>query len=246
MVDLHCHILPGVDDGARDMEQALAMARIAVAGGTEAIVTTPHCGLPGQKGNFWGQNMRSQFLALRQAIDAAGIPLELFPGMEFFGGEDLGELYEMGKLLPLSGSRYLLVEFYFDENADYMERVLEQAVFAGLTPVIAHPERYSAVQRNPQWVENWFRKGYIIQSNKGSILGDLEPRAEETVWDLLEHGLVHVVGSDAHSHRHRTPDLSRVRWQLTEAFGREYAALLLEENPRRIVTNRRVVRETLD
>ena len=168
--------------------------------------------------------------------------MKILPGMEFFGGEDLGALYENGRLMPLAGGRYLLTEFYFDESASYMTQVLEQAQDRGLVPLVAHPERYEAVQRDPGVVERWFRLGYGIQVNKGSILGDLGPGAEETAWALLDHGLVHAVASDAHSHLRRTPDLSRVRRHLERACGGPYTRLLLEENPRRIVEDRPLCR----
>ena len=246
MVDLHCHILPGVDDGAQNMEQSLAMARIAWEGGTKLIVATPHCGLPGQPGNFWCPPLAERFRDFRRALREAEIPVQILPGMEFFGGEDLGDLLRQGKLMPLGGSRYLLVEFYFDESATYMENVLEQAAAGGLIPVVAHPERYRAIQRAPERIADWFGRGYIIQANKGSILGDLEPGAEETVWELLEHGLIHVVASDAHSHLRRTPDLSRVRRHLERALGERYTSLLLRENPARIAADREILRELPD
>ena len=242
MVDLHCHILPGVDDGARSLEQSLAMARIAWEGGTRALAATPHCGLPGGAGNFWGPELAERFGRLQEALAAAGIPLKILPGMEFFGGEDLGALYDNGRLMPLAGGRYLLTEFYFDESASYMTSVLEQARDRGLTPLVAHPERYEAVQRDPRVVERWFRLGYGIQVNKGSVLGDLGPGAEQTARDLLDHGLVHAVASDAHSHLRRTPDLSRVRRQLEQGWGPRYTSLLLEENPRRILEDRPLCR----
>ena len=222
------------------------MAALAVRGGTDTIVATPHCGLPGGRGNFWGPDMKERFRALVQALEEAKLPLNLLPGMEFFGGSDLKELWQQGNLLPLAGSRYLLTEFYFDESLSYMEEVFSQAVSCGLTPVAAHPERYRAVQRQPERIEAWFHQGYIIQLNKGSILGDLGPRAEQTAWELLSHGLAHAVASDAHSHLRRTPDMSRVRLLLEGELGPDYTALLLEENPRRIVRNCPVARELPD
>ena len=242
MVDLHCHILPGVDDGAQSLAQSLAMARIAWEGGTRVMAATPHCGLPGGAGNFWGPEMAERFRSFQRALADEEIPLKILPGMEFFGGEDLGALYDNGRLMPLAGGRYLLTEFYFDESASYMTAVLEQARDRGLVPLVAHPERYEAVQRDPGVAERWFRLGYGIQVNKGSVLGDLGPEAEETAWDLLDHGLVHAVASDAHSHLRRTPDLSRVRRHLERVCGPQYTRLLLEENPGRILEDRPLCR----
>lgn len=238
MIDLHCHILPGVDDGAGDLETALAMAKLAWDRGTRALAVTPHCGLPGGSGNFWGPEMEERFRALREALREAEIPLRVLPGMEFFGGEDLGALYDRGRLMPLAGGRYLLTEFYFDESTAYMTSVLEEALDRGLIPLVAHPERYEAVQRRPETVREWIGRGCGIQVNKGSVLGDLGPRVEETAWELLRRGLVHAVASDAHGSRRRTPDLSRVRRHLERALGSGYSELLLEGNPARVLTDR--------
>ena len=243
MVDIHCHILPGVDDGSPSMEDSLQMARMAADSGVTDIIATPHCNLPGDgPKNYRSASLRTGFSRLRQALEQEGIPLGIHPGAEVFCTPELPELLDRRQLQTLGGGRYLLVEFYFDESAEFMEQCFHQIRTRGLTPVAAHPERYDAVQRDPYIIRRWFEGGVVIQLNKGSILGDLGPGAEETAWALLDHGLVHAVASDAHSHLRRTPDLSRVRRHLERACGGPYTRLLLEENPRRIVEDRPLCR----
>jgi protein-tyrosine phosphatase len=185
MVDIHCHILPGVDDGADSLDSAVEMARMAVESGVDTIIATPHCNLPydGDK-NYISDALRRQFLQLRHAIRDAGLPLNIYAGCEVLCTPEVPALISGGKLLTLAGSRYLLLEFFFDEEPDYMDELLDCVARTGLVPVIAHPERYEAIQRAPYLVERWFRAGYVIQLNKGSILGRLGRRAAEIFKEL--------------------------------------------------------------
>lgn len=242
MVDIHCHILPLVDDGADSMEDAVEMARMAAESGVRAIIATPHCNLPGDgEKNFISETLLQRFIQLRQAIRAAGIPLDIHPGAEVFCAPDVPDLLAKHSLLTLAGSRYLLVEFFFDESLDYMDDMLQSIAATGRIPVIAHPERYEAVQHLPRIVERWFRNGYIIQLNKGSILGRLGRRAEGTARWILSHGLAHTVASDAHNPDFRTTRMSELAEYLTELCPEDYVQILLSENPRRILENRPVL-----
>lgn len=176
MVDIHCHILPGVDDGSPSMEDSLQMARMAADSGVTDIIATPHCNLPGDgPKNYRSASLRTGFSRLRQALEQEGIPLGIHPGAEVFCTPELPELLDRRQLQTLGGGRYLLVEFYFDESAEFMEQCFHQIRTRGLTPVAAHPERYDAVQRDPYIIRRWFEGGVVIQLNKGSILGRLGP-----------------------------------------------------------------------
>ena len=178
MVDIHCHILPGVDDGSPSMEDSLEMARMAADSGVTDIIATPHCNLPGDgPKNYRSAALRTGFSRLRQALEQEGIPLGIHPGAEVFCTPELPELLDRRQLQTLGGGRYLLVEFYFDESAEFMEQCFHQIRTRGLTPVAAHPERYDAVQRDPYIIRRWFEGGVVIQLNKGSILGRLGRRA---------------------------------------------------------------------
>lgn len=242
MVDIHCHILPGVDDGAEELEDALKMAKMAAASGVKTIVATPHCDLPGsERKNFASEELVEQYALLREAIRAEGIPITLLLGAEVLCTPRLEEHLRMERLATLADTRYLLVEFFFDESVEYMERQLARVASFGLVPVVAHPERYEAVQRFPMTVERWFSRGYVIQLNKGSILGRLGGRAEAAAEWILEQGLAHVVASDAHSPVVRTPHMHEVWNRVVELTGREYAQVLLERNPGRIVRDRPMV-----
>ena len=230
MVDIHCHILPGVDDGAWDLEAAVEMARIAVRCGVSRIIATPHFkGVPGSLAQM--PEIFRQVQRLRKAIEEEKLELDLLPGAEVLCVPQTLELARKEWLPTLGDSRYVLTEFYFDASAAFMDATLEELERLGYQPVVAHPERYGAVQRDPGLAREWFERGVVLQLNKGSVLGAFGHRAAETAERLLYRGRVHVIASDAHSPERRTTDLSGVREWCLEHLCREYTKLLLEENP---------------
>ncbi len=242
MTDIHCHILPGVDDGADSLETALQMVRIAAQSGVRAMIATPHCGHPGNPvQNYIGPELARQFQQLYSAVKQAGIGISLFPGAEVLCTEDTPALLEAGKLLTLAGSRYLLTEFFFDEDESFMNRQLEAIRALGAIPVIAHPERYGAVQEDRLLAERWFARGYILQLNKGSILGNLGARAQSCAHQLLSQGLAHVIASDAHGTAQRSPNMRPLEDVLPSLCPETYADILLRKNPRRICKDRPVI-----
>lgn len=234
MIDIHCHILPGVDDGAADLSEAMAMVRLAAESGVTRIVATPH---------FHGEEEAMQMLplilsrynSLRKEIKKQELPVVVHPGVEILCTPQTPMLAQQGKLPTIGNSRYILTEFFFDETLEYMELILDQLMRWGYQPVVAHPERYHAVQKRPQVMQRWFAKGYILQLNKGSILGGFGTRAETTATDLLKHGLAHVIASDAHHCDFRTPHMSAIAAWGREYLGQEYSDILLRKNPARIL-----------
>ena len=154
---------------------------------------------------------------------------------------ELDRLLDRQRLQTLGGGRYLLAEFYFDESAEFMEQCFRAIRRRGLVPVAAHPERYDAVQRDPYIIRRWFEGGVVIQLNKGSILGRLGRRAQDTALWLLDRGLAHAAASDAHSPDVRTPRMDLLKDLLRREYAPACSWLLLEENPRRILESRPLV-----
>ncbi len=238
MIDLHCHILPGVDDGAASEEESCMMARMAAESGVTALAATPHCGVPGQFENFADERLMDRFSALERLLERERIPLRLYTGMEVFVTEQTPRHLREGRLLTLGGSRYLLVEFGFDEEPDFAERMLGELLEAGVVPVVAHPERYHFVQPRPECLLRWTEMGCALQVNKGSLLGRFGRRAAQTARWCLGEGCVHLLGSDAHSPWRRTPRMEEA-WTYTADFDSpEIADFLLRDNPRRILEDR--------
>lgn len=235
MIDLHCHILPGIDDGAASLEESCLMARLAADSGVTDIAATPHCNIPGRAGNYLSDQLRDQFLTLAWLIKAQNIPIRLHAGAEVFATPDLPRLIRERKLLTLGSSRYLLVEFAFRESLSFAQQTLDAIQREGLVPIVAHPERYLFVQDDPRCLLRWVQAGVGLQLNKGSPLGAFGRRAQHTAHWCLSEGCVHLIGSDAHSPYHRTPRLSDAWDCVADCTTPEAADFLLQENPARIL-----------
>lgn len=237
MIDIHSHILPGMDDGAQDMFDTLEMVDMAARNGVKTIIATPHCNIPRGYTNYLDEEYKECIQAVREAVREEGIPVRILPGAEALGTPDLPELVQAGKIMTLNNSRYLLVEFLFDEDPEFVNRILDEVKELKIIPVIAHPERYKFVQRDPNLVYEWRTKGYPTQINKGSVRGKFGTRAMETAFLLLDHNLVSVVASDAHRPRFRTTNMTKAYQELLENYPEQYVELLFNENPRRICQN---------
>ena len=236
MIDLHCHILPGVDDGSADEEESCAMARLAVESGVTDIAATPHCNAPDPFYNYADSALHARFARLRQRLERERIPLRIHEGMEVFTTPELPRLLDEGRLLTLGGTRYLLIEFAFGESEWFFDEMLAAVRARGLTPVLAHPERYTCVQDEPRLLRRWAREGTVLQANKGSFFGMFGRRAAKTAHWCLDCGCLHLIGSDAHSPYRRTPRLSDIYELVADAVSMETAQLLLHDNPAAILT----------
>lgn len=235
MIDLHCHILPGVDDGSASLEESFLMARMAADSGVTAIAATPHCNIPGRVDNYLSPRLRDRFLALARLIREQDLPIRLYTGAEVFATPDLPQLIREKKLLTLGGSRYLLVEFAFGGSLSFAQQTLDAIRKEGLVPIVAHPERYVFVQEDPQCLLRWTSQGVCLQLNKGSLLGAFGRRVQRTARWCLAEGCVHLIGSDAHSPYRRTPRLSEAWDYAADCIAPEAADFLLQENPARIL-----------
>ena len=239
MIDLHCHIIPRVDDGAESAQTACRMAELSLRNGVDTIVATPHCNLKGSRPNYRGRSFTEIFSMFRALLIQHDIPLRVLPGSEVFAhSSNLRDLLEEKKVVTLNHSRYLLVEFNFQTPAEELNNLLAMVRSYGYIPVIAHPERYTAVQRAPGLAVRWYDKGYVIQLNKGSLLGRLGQSACETAQYLLANQTAHVVASDAHDIRVRAPGFHSLLPMLRDFCPPAYVEQLVLENPYKIITDR--------
>ena len=237
MVDIHCHILPEVDDGAWDMEAAVAMAKIARDSGVKKIITTPH--FKGEPKSLEAVCvLMHQRRLLQSRLKREKIEVELLPGAEVLCVPQTMELAQTGRLPTLGTGRYVLTEFYFDASAGFMDETLHGLRQMGYLPVVAHPERYGAVQRDPELAARWFHRGIVLQINKGSVLGAFGRRAEDAAVRMLCRGNAHIIASDAHSPHVRTTDLQPVRHWCLDHLGQAYTKILLEDNPGRVAAGK--------
>ena len=234
MLDLHCHILPGLDDGAPNPEVSLAMAAVAADSGVTHIFATPHCNTRSELKNYRSMALIDAYRDLQYAVDEAGIPLKILAGSEVLARGRFAQHLAAGDFMTLNGSRYLLLEFYFDEDPDFMEQCLLATEAEGMVPVVAHPERYFCIQARPELAETWAGRGRVLQLNKGSLLGELGERSYDTAAILLRRNAVSVIASDAHHFRYRSPDMQPLLECLALRFPQADPELLLYETPLRI------------
>lgn len=245
MIDIHAHILPEIDDGAPSLDTSLAMAEIAVSTGVDTMIMTPHCNIPDYYDNYYSLPLMQAFRNLRRALDDAGIPLQVLPGMEIFCTPDLPSLISSRKVVGLNFSNYLLVEFNFGAEPDWMTQQLQNILNTGRIPVIAHPERYDAVFEIPEITAAWAQMGCLLQCNKGSFLGSFGRQVENTAHLLLEHHLVSFIASDAHRPDRRTPHMHEIYQYIAHQYSAETAHSLMQANPMRICRNKPVPREKI-
>ncbi len=237
MIDLHSHVLPGIDDGAADLDEAVAMCRLAAAEGCEAMVATPH-----QRREPWWNCDAGELAALRARLqEAVGPAPRLLAGGEIrVDGELLQEVERLpaSGLLPLAGSRYLLIEFGGRESPDAAADLVHELAVAGWRPVLAHPELIPWLATDPAAVARLVTLGATAQVTAMSVTGDFGRRAQADALRLLGAGLVHFVASDCHDTRRRPPGLRRAHEALGRAWGEEVARRLTVDNPRAVVEDR--------
>lgn len=248
MIDLHCHILPGIDDGARNLEEAVEMCRIAAADGCAAMVSTPH-----QRRGVWWNTDRAVLAALRRSLqEAMGPDFRVLSGAEIHvdsqllaevelldGGPDQRQIEADGDgVLPLAGSRYLLLEFDGDDTPEEAEDLVHELAVAGWRPIVAHPEFVPWMAENAESVARLVSLGALVQVTAMSVTGDFGRRAQADTHGLLDAGLVHFVASDSHGPRRRPPGLKRAHDAVAARWGEETARRLFVENPRAVVEDR--------
>lgn len=241
LTDLHCHILTAMDDGSPDLETSVAMAKMAYASGVTTIAATPHSNVEDDNMALRCRSIRHRAAMLQDALSQNRIPVKILTGMELFIRDNLPEIIESEGFMPLGKTNYLLGEFDFGEDGGYMDEALTYIMKSGINPVLAHPERYAAVQREPLWVARWFEKGVIIQVNKGSLLGRFGRGPHMAADWILRHGLAHIVASDAHGTERRTPDMTEVFDCISSNYSERYAEVLLSENPGLIAAGKPVL-----
>lgn len=242
MVDIHAHILPWTDDGSPDPEISVEMAEQAVRSGVDRLVMTPHCNIPDMFDNYNDDDViRSRMKAFQKQVEEAGIPLQLYTGMEVFGTFDVPDYLKEGRLLTINDTGYLLMEFPFAGSPDYATEILHRVCDMGYAPIVAHPERYEYVQKDHSIVDYWIRMGCGIQVNKGSLLRRFGRAPYYCAAGLLEAGMVSCIASDAHHSEWRTTYMDEVRYMLTQEYGESYADFLTRLNPGRILEGKELL-----
>ena len=235
MIDLHCHMLPAIDDGAVDLETSLAMARMAVDDGVTVTACTPHI-MPGVYENR-GPDIRAAIDRLRQALDENGIPLKLVTGADVHIAPDLVHGLKTGRILSLNDSRYFLFEPPHHIAPPRLEQLAFDVMSAGYMPLITHPERLTWIESHYDIVTQMVHGGAWIQITAGALTGRFGRRPKYWSERMLDEGLVHIIASDAHNLRNRSPGLTHARELAAQRLGEQAATDMVLTRPQGVLDN---------
>jgi protein-tyrosine phosphatase len=234
IIDCHNHSLPFIDDGAVDLEMALAMLTVAEQSGTTDVVLTPHH-LNGAFTNFATSTIK-HINSLREQAEMAGINLRLHLGSEVHLVSETAEQLIKHKALTYGGhGKAALIELPKNSIPTGVESILSELIFNGITPVIAHPERNSSLRKDVEPLKDWLAFGCKAQLTGQSCTGDFGKSLQEFSFSLISNSMAHLVASDAHRPTGRSPNLQNAAAVLTEVFGAQTCKTLLHDNPLRLI-----------
>lgn len=236
MVDLHCHILHEIDDGARNLDEAVHLCRIAVQNSIQIAVVTPHLMRPDDVEGF-AQERNKRIDELRFALEQKNIPLEIVPGAEVFVNDDIFYAPSLDSV-TLGGTRYILIEFDFTGlNINRIIKYVNEFISRGYTPIIAHPERYRYMQQNYDIVNHLADMGVLFQVNSSSLAGFGGMETRELGFAMVSSGIASFIGTDAHSVAHRPNNLLEQRDLFPVSVDFDTYDRLLDKNARVILSD---------
>jgi protein-tyrosine phosphatase len=240
MIDIHSHILPGIDDGAQNMSETIEMAKKAVEEGIGTIIATPHH----KNGQY--ENSKPQIIEqvanVNLVLADEGIDLKVIPGQEtrIFG--EFIEEYESGKILTLADSQYVFLELPSGHVPRYTDQLLFDIQLKGLTPIIVHPERNSQFIEQPDLLYKFVKKGTLTQVTASSLCGYFGKKIKTFSQQLIESNLTHFIASDAHNVKNRTFKMAEAFELIDSKYGPDMV-YLFTENAELLVENSNVIRE---
>jgi protein-tyrosine phosphatase len=235
MIDLHSHILPGFDDGAKNEPNALAMLKLAATAGTKTIVATPHV-VEGGWLPAW-EDIVAGCKHLAEIAAKSGIDIEIIPGAEIAFDFEILDLLKSPGTYCINGGKYILIELPTGHIPQCADEFFFKLQARGFLPIIAHPERNIELARKPDILRGWIEKGILVQLNGSSITGKMGERVKKFAEKLLLRDMVHCLGSDAHGVNQRRPDLTAAVKKISDMVGLDMTKRLVKVNPGKIVKN---------
>lgn len=234
IIDIHNHSLCCVDDGARNLPEAVRMLREAEKQGVEAVILTPHY----RHGMFRydKREVEKNYQLLREEMwDTA---VRLYLGCEYYADSKMLEAFQSGRCCTLAGSDYVLTEYPYEVDYAEVAGRTREVLLGGYIPVIAHVERYGCIQKKPLLCEELSDMGALIQVNADSVLGTEGMRIKRVCKKILKHGLADIIASDAHGVKARACHMRQCREYVEQKYGKKYADILFYRNPGRIIEGR--------
>lgn len=238
MIDIHSHILPNIDDGSRSIEETFNLIKEAKSVGFDAIVSTSH-----YMEGYYETNVPEREVwikAIKENLETKNIDISLFIGNEIYMSENIIKLLEDRKASTINDTSYVLFELPLNaEPLNLYDTIYEMQQYK-LVPILAHPERYSFVQREPELVYDLVEKGVLMQANYGSIIGQYGKKAQMIVRKFFEGNMIHLLGSDVHRQNTIYPKIPQILSELNSLIGEEKLEELTTTNPNLVIHNKRI------
>jgi protein-tyrosine phosphatase len=241
MLDLHCHILPNVDDGPQNIAESVEMAKQAVRQGIRTIIATPHH--RNEKYENHGQTIFNQVEEFNRVLKSEKIDLTVLPGQETRIYGEMAEGLESGEILPLNQGKYVLVELPSGHVPRYTGQLMFDIQLKGFVPVIVHPERNQEIVENPELLYQLVKKGALTQVTASSVTGHFGKTIKKFTHQLLEANLTHFIASDAHNTTSRGFKMDEAYSTIEKVFGIDFV-YMLRENSELILTNKSVYKDS--
>lgn len=233
MIDIHCHILPGIDDGSRDVEESMEMIREAYKAGFTNIISTSHY----IEESYNVPKARRQELIdmLNSKIEQEGMKIKIYNGAEAYITPNLAELIKAEELPTMNGTKYLLMELPMHNQILNLESIVSKVINQGITLIIAHPERYDIVQKNYKVLNELADMGVLFQANYGSCIGQYGKEAEKTLKKLLKANRISFFGTDCHRANSVYCQMPEILKKLEKMIGKEKLEELTTTNPQKLL-----------
>lgn len=238
MIDIHCHIVPNIDDGAKSLDDALEMAKIAYDEGIRKIVNTSH-----YHPNFEYKKGKELFESVKEfnnILKLNNLDIELLIGNELYYSEDIIEIIEQKEFYTLNNSKYLLIEFSPIRFPKNIVDIIYEIKIRGYVPILAHVERYKEVQENVNIIYDCIKEGALIQVNSSSIIGKNGKEAERVSEILLNNNMIHFIATDAHSSTRRRPIIRETYDYIVRKYGEQKAEMLFIQNPYKVIEDKEI------
>lgn len=228
MIDIHNHIIYGVDDGARDIDESLKMVELYQKAGFDQIIATSHYDSSRYKVD--AGEIKEKVGILNKEIANRGLDFRIYPGHEIQVELDMIKKLKSGELLTLNGSKYVLCELSFVNKPNFLNDLFYNLQLEGYIPIIAHAERYPYVEDHIEWLEDFIKAGALVQINYASIKSHAD-----TTRELLQRNMVHIIGTDAHQSEWRSPDISAYKDEIKKIISKEKFDKLSTINPQKVI-----------
>ena len=235
MVDIHSHILPNIDDGAKSIEETLKLIDEAINAGFTDIISTSHY----MEGLCDANKSKRESIIkdVQKILDENGIDMRIHNGAECYISINTERLVKENIVPTLNNSRYILIEFPMNAKILFLENIIQRLFDMDLVPIIAHPERYNYVQKNPKILLSLIKKGVLFQANYGSITGVYGRQAKKTVEKLLKDKMIHILATDVHRQHTIYTNMGSILKALGKLVDDKYNRKLTQENPMKVLND---------